>query len=125
MLMATSVTEMETMIVVLVEVAGRSMLCINIDKCISMIFQRGKRVNVEKIGEIEVIHKLKYMGIVINDNTQCFRKHTEEKINQASEMANMTYSVMHKGILEKRVAAYGADLHICAVLDKIRVGGAA
>ena len=52
MLMATSVGKMERMIEVLVEVAGRSGLCINISKCKSMIFRRGRRENVERIGEI-------------------------------------------------------------------------
>ena len=79
MLMATSVGEMERMIEVLVEVAGRSGLCINIGKCKSMIFRRGRRKNVERIGEIEVVRELTYLGIVINDNTRCFRRHKEEK----------------------------------------------
>ena len=61
MLMATSVREMERMIKVLVEVAGRSGLCI-IGKSKSMIFRRGRRENVERIGEIEVVHELKYLG---------------------------------------------------------------
>ena len=39
MLMATSMEEMERMIEVLVEVALRSGLCINIGKCKSMIFR--------------------------------------------------------------------------------------
>ena len=59
MLMATSVREMERMIEVLVEVAGRSGLCINISNCKSTIFRRGRRQNVERIGEIEVVHELK------------------------------------------------------------------
>ena len=50
---------------------------------------------MEKIGEIEVIHKLKYLEIVINDNEQCFRRH-KKKIKQASKISNMTFSVMHK-----------------------------
>ena len=45
MLIATSVGEMEKMIEVLVEVAARSGLRINISKCKAMIFQRGKREN--------------------------------------------------------------------------------
>ena len=77
MLMATSVREMERMIEVLVKVAGRSGLCINISKCKSMIFQRGRRKNVERIGEIEVVRELKYLTIVINDNTRCFRRHKD------------------------------------------------
>ena len=39
--------------------------------------------NVEKIGKIDMVHKLKYLGIIVNDK-------------QARKMANMTYSVMHK-----------------------------
>ena len=42
------------------------------------------------------MHELKYLGIVINDNVRCFKRHKEEKIRQARKMANMTYSVMHK-----------------------------
>ena len=83
------------MIEVLVEVAGMSGLCINIGKCRS-IFQRSRRENVAIIGEIEVVNELKYLGIVINDNTQCFWRHKEEKIKQTNKMANVTYSVMHK-----------------------------
>ena len=96
MLMATSVGEMERMIEVLVEVVGRYGSCINISKCKSMIFRRRRKENVERIGEIELVRELKYLGIAINDNTQCFRRHKEEKIKQARRMANMTYSVMHK-----------------------------
>ena len=65
----------------------------NISKCKSMIFRGGRRENVERIGEIEVVRELKYLGIVINDNTRCFRRHKvdkEEKIKQARIMANMT-----------------------------------
>ena len=51
MLMATSVREMERKIEVLIGVGG-----INICKCISMIFKRGRRENAEKIGQIEVVH---------------------------------------------------------------------
>ena len=51
---------------------------------------------MERIGEIEVVREVKYLGIVINDNTRCFRRHKEEKIKQARRMANMTFSVMHK-----------------------------
>ena len=40
---------------------------------------------MERIGEIEVVRELKYLGIVINDNTRCFRKHKEEKIKQLSK----------------------------------------
>ena len=36
----------------------------------------------KKIGEIEVVHELKYLGVVINDCTQCFKRHKEEKIKQ-------------------------------------------
>ena len=57
----------------MIEVAGISGMCINISKCRSMIFQRGRGENVEKIGEIDVVHELKYLGIIVNDKTQCFR----------------------------------------------------
>ena len=43
-----------------------------------------------------MVQELKYLGIIVNDKTQCFKRHKEEKIKQARKMENMTYSAMHK-----------------------------
>ena len=51
---------------------------------------------MEKIGKIYMVHKLKYLGIIVNDKTKCFKRHKEETIKQARKIANMTDSVMHK-----------------------------
>ena len=45
-----------------VEVVVRSGLCINIGKCRSMIFQRGRREYVERIDEIEVVYVAEIPG---------------------------------------------------------------
>ena len=81
MLIYTSVWEMERMIQVLVEVAGRSGMSINISKCRSMIFRGIRGKNVEKIGEIDVVHELNDLGIIGNGKTKCFKRH-KEKIKQ-------------------------------------------
>ena len=51
---------------------------------------------MERIIEIDMLHELKCQGIIVNDKTQCFKRHKEEKIKQPRKMENMTYLVMHK-----------------------------
>ena len=88
MLMATRVRKMEVP-----EVAG---LKINVEKCKTMIFQRRKNLTINQIGGIEVVNEVKYLGVIINNASGCFRRHKEEKIKQTRRMVNMTYSVVHK-----------------------------
>ena len=61
-----------------------------------MIFQRRKNLTINKIRGIEVVTELKYLGVIINNTSGCFRRHKEGKIKQVRRMANMTYSVVHR-----------------------------
>ena len=55
MLIGTEVREIEQMIEVLMEVAEREGMKINIEKCKTMIFQRRKKLILNQVKRIEVV----------------------------------------------------------------------
>ena len=76
------------------EVSKEFGLTINEGKSKVMIFKKGQKKLFEQIKElegIEVVDKIKYLGIEINEGRDIFKKHKEEAIDRAREMANRTY----------------------------------
>ena len=68
-----------------------------------MIFRtRGRRGRDNEIPEagvfegMEVVRNLKYLGIVICDGRDIFKKHKVEMIDRAEKMALQTYSVIER-----------------------------
>ena len=54
-----------------------------------------------------------YLGIVVNDKMECFKRHKEEKIKQARKMANMTLTGLEKVSISLWLVTL---LHICGVI---------
>ena len=50
----------------------------------------------EKVGDITVKEKLKYLGVTIVDKRNCFKLHKDEIISKARKMANLTQNVVGK-----------------------------
>ena len=51
----------------------------------------------EYIGDIEVVSKIKYLGIEIDNKKNYFRSQRTNIVEKARKMANMTYSIIEKG----------------------------
>ena len=50
----------------------------------------------DKIKDIQVTDKMKYLGIIINDSKKCFKKHKKNIFEKARKLANMTCPVINK-----------------------------
>ena len=59
-----------------------------------MIFNTNNRV--EEIGGIKVVREMKYLGIMICDSKDTYKRHKENKIALAEKLANITYSVINR-----------------------------
>jgi len=92
MLLATSIKEAEEVIDVTLRISKDYGLEINKNKSKIIIFNMKDKP--ERIRDIEVSDKLKYLGILINDSKKCFRIQKEEMIKKARKLANVTYSVV-------------------------------
>ena len=79
---------------IIVEASKEFGLNINEEKSKILLYKRGTKKPEDKIKEIEgieVVEKVKYLGIQICNNKDIFKKHKEEVIAKAREMANKTY----------------------------------
>ena len=76
-------------------------LHINKDKSNVLIYNNSE--GIEDVDDIKVVHKIKYLGLMISDGQDIFKDQKEEMINKASRYANLTYSVIAKSYNKMRM----------------------
>ena len=75
-------------------------LHINKDKSNVLIYNNSEGIEDD---DIKVVHKIKYLGLMISDGQDIFKDQKEEMINKASRYANLTYSVIAKSYNKMRM----------------------
>ena len=71
-------------------------LRLNRSKCNIIIFNN--KFKEQNIGGIDVVDKIKYLGIFINDKKKCFNSHKEKVIEDAIKFSNQLYSVLGNAV---------------------------
>ena len=92
--MANSLEKGERNIQELTKISRDYGLEINKEKSQVIIFNMKEKPS--QIMNIKVSDNIKYLGIIINDNRNCFKKHKEKMMEKASQLANITQSVIGK-----------------------------
>ena len=95
----------------LIEIYGQDYgLRINRAKNVCMVFNVGEGEQEDRLGGVEVVQNMKYLGVEVEARRDCFGGNSRKKIGLAEKMANVTYSMIAKacernddwkGILEK------------------------
>lgn len=65
---------------------------INVSKSMTLVVN--SNANLAYIENIAVVDSIKYLGIKISGDKDCFKKHKEEKILCSKGLSNLTYSVI-------------------------------
>ena len=78
----------------LIEISKSCGLELNKEKSCFILYNVNEKI--EAIEGIKVTDKIKYLGVHINNQKNCFREHKEEMLKKAQSMANLTYSVVSK-----------------------------
>ena len=92
LLFARDKKEAEKMIE-MVERYGREYgLKINKGKSACMMFNVDEGERESDLGDIDVVEKMKYLGVELSDQRDCFAGNRKKKIDLAERMANVTYS---------------------------------
>ena len=93
LLMANSQKQAEQLLDVMRNAAGRRGLEMDAMKSKCLIFNyRG--APIELLKGMEVVERLRYLGVTVVNKQNCFLQHQKEKIMQARKMANLTYSII-------------------------------
>ena len=92
LLITTSLGAMEVLIDLMIHVARKSGLEINLEKCKCMIFNMKENLPC-KVKGIQVVEEIKYLGVQITNDRNCFGKYKKEKIKLARKLMNLTYTV--------------------------------
>ena len=91
MILANNIEDARHIIRKLMEIGKDVGLEINKGKSHVIIFNMADKP--QKIENIEVKDRFKYLGITINDNKDCFKVQKEEMFAKARSLANLTYNV--------------------------------
>ena len=94
LLMAESKIEAEKMITKLNNIASECGLEVNELKSHVLVFN--KKENFDKIANIKIVESLKYLGVTINNQSDCFATHKENLINKAQKLANLMPAVISR-----------------------------
>ena len=94
LLMAETKTEAEQMITKLNNIASECGLEVNKLKSHVLVFNR--RENFDEIKNIKTVESLKYLGVIINNQKDCFTVHKENLINKAQKLANLMPAVTRR-----------------------------
>ena len=90
--MARTLEEAKKMIKILVCIAEKCGLNLNTRKSKVLIFNSLRQP--EKIEEIQVVDKIKYLGVTVTNKKDCFGEHRKETIVSARKFANLSFSIM-------------------------------
>ena len=94
LLLAHSIEEAKENLEIVTNVSREFGLEINREKSNIIIFRM--KDQPENIASIDVVKRMKYLGIVVNNTRNCFKFHKKEIIKKARKMANMTFSIIEK-----------------------------
>ena len=122
LLLTHTVVEAEKAIDKLIEVGGECGLTINMIKSKILIFNmKEKPISIRGI---KVVREIKYLGVKINDTSNCFKNQKLEAIAKADRMANLTYPVIaqscHKLLIRKnywKSVILPSVLYGCSVIE--------
>lgn len=92
MLLANNIKDAVVLIRTLEEAASEIGLHINRSKCNIIIFNMKNKP--KEIENIKVVSTIKYLGVTINDDNNCFKLFKSEKIKFGQKMCNLAYSVI-------------------------------
>ena len=95
LLLSNSIDDAAKNIQIVTQISRPFGLDINKTKSNIMIFNLKEQP--EYIGDIEVVSKIKYLGIEIDNKKNYFRSQRTNIVEKARKMANMTYSIIEKG----------------------------
>ena len=73
---------------------GKYGLEINREKSNIMIFNSKEKP--DKIGDIQVVKKIKYLGVEVTDEKDLFKLHRKEKLEKIEVLTNMTHGIIKK-----------------------------
>ena len=94
LIMSETKTEAEKMISKLNNIASECGLEVNKLKSHVLVFN--KKENFDKIANIETVESLKYLGVTISNQNDCFTLHKENLINKAQKVANLMPAVISR-----------------------------
>lgn len=92
LLMAKSIKEAMEMIKVLINVARKRGLELNKKKSKILMFNSSSKHG--EIEGIDVVDKIKYLGVTITNKRDCFGEYRKGTITNAIRLANLSYSIM-------------------------------
>jgi len=95
LLLANTIGEAALIVGLLEDTARQCGLLINRNKSVCLIFN-GESPEGTLVGGVKVARDMRYLGIKVINEWDCFREHRREKIDLAERMANVTYSVVGK-----------------------------
>jgi len=93
LLMAQTSGEMKVLIKKVNEVANK--LGMKVNKSKSVVVAINSTEQIEKIEEIKATNSVKYLGVNISNDKDCFKLH-KVKLKDSKRMSNLTYSVIAK-----------------------------
>ena len=93
LLLSNSRKEMEEMITMLTTISKECGLRINMEKSKCMIINR-REPGTERIGEMEVVTSIRYLGITITDGRKYLKNFKDQKIKLARKMSGITFSII-------------------------------
>jgi len=117
LMLANSMREAEDMTALMKRLSGEFGLSLNIGKSVGMIFNDKEKV--ERIGELKVEEKIRYLGMTVSNGRDCYREFKGERIEVMKKMANMTYSVIQKSCNKMMI---GKSFWKSVVLQKVLTG---
>ena len=95
LLLANSIEEAAVNLKIVIQISRHFGLEINKAKSNIMIFNMKEQP--DNIEDIEVVNKITYLGIEIDNKRSYFKSQRTKMIEKARKMANMTYSIIEKG----------------------------
>ena len=95
LLLSNSIDDAAKNIQIVTQISRKFGLEINKTKSNIMIFNLKEQP--EYIEDIEVVSKIKYLGIEIDNKKNYFKSQRNNIVEKARKMANMTYSIIEKG----------------------------
>jgi len=93
LLLARSLREAVAMVNLLEESSAECGLLVNREKSVCLVFN-GDEAEGASIAGIKVATEVRYLGVKVVNQQDCFKEHRREKIELAERMANLTYSVI-------------------------------
>ena len=92
LLLASSIEDMERMLRMVTMAADDIGMKMNKEKSDILIY--GMKEKPQKIEGVNVVNRIRYLGVTVSDTWECFSVYKNDKIQMAQRMSNLTYSVI-------------------------------